>query len=265
MGWLDDAFESVSQAVSSAVQDLEIVGQDVGNALESAGEDIQDWATSVASDIEDIGEDIGDAISEAASEVEELDEEVGRDIEEGAESAGQWVEETAAQGLNDFFTKSDKDDEVWIPGPVYIPNMQHLGAGPTATMATPDRQSRVKCNTGQYDQVVAISEEMLNAQLENYFENEKKMWKMVQTDPDAGNIDAIMKAPRVSIAVKDQNRSSLDYHIRIESATIDTSGKSVETATASDRKFRWKITDWEFVFSVDIGNSDSIPVRKSCD
>lgn len=262
MGWFDDVFESVSQAVSSAVQDIEQAGLEIDNALGIAANDIEDWAGSVASDLEDIGDDIEKAISEAASDVEDFVEEAGHDIATGAESAGKWIDETAdnaLEGIEDFFTKTDADNEEWIPGPVYIPNMEHIGAGPTATQTTPDRQSRVKCNTGQYDQVVAISEAMLNAQLENYFWEEEKMQTMIQRDPDAGNINAIMRPPRVSIAVKDQNRSSLDYHIRIESATIDTSGKSIETVSASDKKFRWKIENWEFVFRVDIGNLVALP------
>ena len=226
--------------------------------MESDVHGAKDWAESVGSDIESLVGDVEKATSEIASDAEDFVEEVGNDIEEGVEIAGEWVEETAKEAgreLDDFWTKSDADTKVYTRNPVFVPTMEHLGTAPTAQQATLDRTSRIKCNTGQYDQVVAISEDMLNAQLESYFEAEPKMQTMSQKDKFAGNIEAVMRAPRVSIAVKDQNRSSLDYHVRIESATIQTYPKSIRDVEEGDELEEWEIHDWEFVFGVNIGGS----------
>ncbi len=129
----------------------------------------------------------------------------------------------------------------------------------TVRQDTPDRQTRLQCNTGSFDIVVAISERMLNAQLESYFERTPEMQTMKQMSEVAGDIDAVMLPPRVSIAPSQNNRSSVFYHVQFESGKVQTHEYALaDAALLSPEELAIKdcgydVKGWEFCFTVDIG------------
>lgn len=281
---IEGAFEQAGEAVSDAISQVEDfaeevasdiedtvseVGDEIQKGLDEVGEGIgsavkstEEFVENIAEDIQDSLEEAGEAVKDTAKDVGDFVEERIDDIEEGAAAAGATIKKTAEQagdlierGLEaaNKYLKGEKTQPPSYAG-VFVAAMEQLTAGPTATQSSPDRQSRVECNTGQYDQVLAISENMLNAQLENYFDIEPKMWTMKQNDMFCGDIDAVMLPPRVSFPCgANQNRSSLDYHVRIESATISTYSVKPSAVRGGMKKQTWKIKDWEFVFNVNIG------------
>ncbi|KAI1145507.1 hypothetical protein F4825DRAFT_473951 [Nemania diffusa] len=99
-----------------------------------------------------------------------------------------------------------------------------------------DRTLRLKCSAGQYDAVVAISEEMLNAQLKDYWKRVKKFQKIEET-LDNATLTASLKASRVTIP-SEGGSCQMYYHVIFDTATLKTPNGSVFTLDSSDLAFK---------------------------
>ncbi|KAK6335541.1 hypothetical protein TWF696_002313 [Orbilia brochopaga] len=127
-------------------------------------------------------------------------------------------------------------------------------------MSTADQRSRLNSNTGQYDQIVAISEAMLNAQLETYYNIEPKLRVMKERNVYIGtSVDAELLPPRVSIPVDRQkaDRSSLFYHLRFKRAKFGyLSVPFYQYRPGGPGVLEVETKDWEFVFKVTLEMQD---------
>jgi hypothetical protein len=116
-----------------------------------------------------------------------------------------------------------------------------------------ERQEYLDCNTGQYHQVVAISEDMLNEQLKSYYEMLDEFKTMKVNHAIAGKIDAKLGPPKVSIPVEGNNFNEVRYHLYIPEATLRYRPEDMDTMTGDDEDFEdAELKDWEIVFSVNM-------------
>jgi len=117
--------------------------------------------------------------------------------------------------------------------------------------ATSDEVARARdCTTGQYHQVVAISADMLNEQLEALYWRVQALQSLNSTNRYTGKITASLKPPKISIPIAGQNYTKINYHVRIANAVIDF---MVDDNTTTEVKLK----DWELVFTCDIGKQCS--------
>ncbi|KAK6345864.1 hypothetical protein TWF730_010207 [Orbilia blumenaviensis] len=127
-------------------------------------------------------------------------------------------------------------------------------------MTTADQNSRLNSRTGQYDQIIAISEAMLNAQLETYYNIEPKLRVMKEKNVYIGtSVDAELLPPKVSIPVDRQkaDRSSLFYHLRFKKARFGyLSVPFYQYRPGGPGVLEVDIKDWEFVFKVTLEMQD---------
>ncbi len=120
-------------------------------------------------------------------------------------------------------------------------------------MLTEDERSRWRCSTGQYHQVVAISERMLNAQLETYFNIEEKMRSIKQGDRFLGSFTAQLDPPRISIPrATGVNLSELNYHIRFKSGEMKYYANEQSIEGVEDVLLPVNVANWEIVFKVNL-------------
>ncbi|KAJ6259073.1 hypothetical protein Dda_5970 [Drechslerella dactyloides] len=127
-------------------------------------------------------------------------------------------------------------------------------------MVTADQNSRLDSGAGQYDQIIAISEAMLNAQLETYYNIEPKLRVMKEKNVYIGtSVDAELLPPRVSIPVDRQkaDRSSLFYHLRFKKAKFGyLSVPFYQYRPGGPGIAQVEVNDWEFVFKVTLEMKD---------
>lgn len=122
---------------------------------------------------------------------------------------------------------------------------------------TADQKSRWKCKTGQYHQVVAISEDLLNRQLETYYEVEERLHTLVH-DMGGASIDAKLRPSRITIPINEKNeRSTIIYHLRISEAEISWVTGSMSIAKIKSGESppirKDKVKDWDIPFTIDLG------------
>lgn len=76
----------------------------------------------------------------------------------------------------------------------------------------PDSESRLQITTqtknGHWDQVIAMSQTMINQGFANLFKVHPELSTIYDTDPDIGTIDAILDAPTVLIPTGDNGMAS---------------------------------------------------------
>lgn len=121
--------------------------------------------------------------------------------------------------------------------------MPHRPAKPTL-----DEIVRLRCQTGNYHSVVAISESMLNAQLVSYY-NLLDGFKSTNVKHDHyGGINATLNPPKIEIPVRDQNKSAVYFFFCIKEGML--------TYFADGKAKELSITGWEIAFSCNLGECD---------
>ncbi|KAK4690748.1 hypothetical protein P7C71_g6115, partial [Lecanoromycetidae sp. Uapishka_2] len=119
-------------------------------------------------------------------------------------------------------------------------------------MAQTDSSLRQWCTTGQYHQVIAISETMLNKQLKTYYDKNSNFRTMKVDNAMLGTLDVELGPPRVSIVIKDLARTSVNYHVYMKQGTIGYYDEPAYRRAITDEPVMETVKDWEFVFAVDV-------------
>lgn len=99
-----------------------------------------------------------------------------------------------------------------------------------------DRHLRLKCSTGQFDAVVAISEDMLNDQLREDYKRVKKFQK-IEKQARGFTLDADLAPPRVTIPQKGAE-CEIYYHAMFGTATLKGSDGTPCSLNNSDLAFK---------------------------
>jgi hypothetical protein len=118
--------------------------------------------------------------------------------------------------------------------------------------------------------VVAVSEKMLNDQLESYFWAEPKLQTMNANFVMVEIKNGKLLPSRVTIPINGEDRSSLIYTLRIKSATLTwpalPSMTDVVMAMSTGKKIEMKseeIKDWNIPLTVDWGACAKQPHQNS--
>jgi hypothetical protein len=123
--------------------------------------------------------------------------------------------------------------------------------------STRDQISRLGCSTAQYHPVVVISEDMLNAQLESYYNIEPKLRTMKVENPNLKTgIDAELAPPRIEIPANAEglDRSKVIYHVRIKKGAVAYTSIPPHLFNPQVHKLKYEqIKDWDFAFQVNLG------------
>lgn len=108
-----------------------------------------------------------------------------------------------------------------------------------------DQNARFKCNTRQYHSVIALSESMINKQLESYYRLEDEFKYMKGDMGIFGSIDVSLNPSRIAIPALDQNKSSVYFFVCISKGNL-----TYLTETGS--KVTIAVSNWDLAYSCNI-------------